>query len=206
MRKKLMMVVILASVCGLPTYSTSAEWVQLFNGTDMTGWQHVGEGSFVVEDGALKGIEGMGLLWYTRQTFGNCVIRVVYKGENDDSNSGLYIRIPERPTEPMMPVRRGHEIQIAGDHTGELFGFTKATIERSKPEGGWNLLEVTIDGPRTVVKLNRVLVTDYTEGSSKPFIDWVGDVVRPNEGYIGVQNHEPTSVYFREIAVKPLEK
>ena len=46
--------------CGSP--EPPAE--QLFNGTDLTGWRHVGRGEFVVEDGALMTSGGMGLLVY----------------------------------------------------------------------------------------------------------------------------------------------
>ena len=33
----------------------------------------------MVEDGVLRTEGGMGLLWYSREKLGNCVIRVVYK-------------------------------------------------------------------------------------------------------------------------------
>ena len=29
-----------------------------------------------------------------------------------ETNSGVYIRIPEKPTEPWMPVNKGNEVQI----------------------------------------------------------------------------------------------
>src|SRR5690242_19024788 len=59
------------------------EWWQLFDGKSLDGWEHVGPGSFVVENGTLRTEGGMGLLWYTRETFGDCVLRVVYKTTNE---------------------------------------------------------------------------------------------------------------------------
>ena len=56
--------------------------------------------------------EGMGLLWYAREKLGNCVIRVVYKTANDHSNSGVYIRIADRPADPWFAVHHGFEVQI----------------------------------------------------------------------------------------------
>jgi hypothetical protein len=53
-------------------------WTQLFNGRDLTGWQHVGEGSFAIEDGVLKTDGGMGLLWFTERRLRDGVLRVVY--------------------------------------------------------------------------------------------------------------------------------
>jgi hypothetical protein len=84
------------------------KWRSLFNGKDLDGWSHVGPGSFGVENGALKTNGGMGLLWYTREQLGNVVIRVVYRNPGG-VNSGVFIRIPEKPTEVWMPVYRGYD-------------------------------------------------------------------------------------------------
>ena len=40
----------------------------------------------------------------TLEKFGNCVIRVVYKTKKKDDNSGVFIGILQKPTEPWMPV------------------------------------------------------------------------------------------------------
>ena len=46
----------------------------MFDGKDLNGWEHVGPGRFVLEDGLLKTEGGMGLLWYKGRKFGNCTI------------------------------------------------------------------------------------------------------------------------------------
>ena len=55
------------------------EWKHIFNGKDMSGWEHVGPGHFTVEKGMLKTHGGMGLLWYAGEPIGNAVLRVVFK-------------------------------------------------------------------------------------------------------------------------------
>jgi hypothetical protein len=71
-------------------------------------------------------------------------------------------------------------------------------------------MEITLEGPRTIVFVNGVKVTDYTEGQPVPpkqfdFSPERGP--RPNEGYIGLQNHTDNDiVFFKEVAVKPLRK
>lgn len=197
----------------MPLFAQDTLWTPLFNGKNLDGWQHVGEGRFVVENGLLKTEGGMGLLWYTRQPFGNVVIRVVYRNPGG-KNSGVFIRIPEPPTEPWMPVNRGYEVQI-DDHgdayhcTGVLYSLTRARARPARP-GQWNVMEITLDGPRTMVHVNGVLVTDYTEGDPVPPKQaWYEPDrgPRPLKGYIGLQNHAPEDVvYFKEISVRPLRR
>ena len=189
-------------------------WKQLWNGKDLTNWQHVGPGRFVVENGLLKTEGGMGLLWYTPQEFGNCVIRVVYKTGKKSDNSGVFIRIPDKPTEAWMPVNRGYEVQIDDSDddyhtTGVLYSLTKA-MARPGLIGEWNTMEIMLEGPHTVVILNGARITDYTEGQpvppkTKSYEPDRGP--RPNMGYIGLQNHSDSdTVLFKEVAVRPLAK
>ena len=74
---------------------------------------------------------------------------------------------------------------------------------------GWNTLEITLEGDRTRVTVNGVLVTDYREGQAVPpkVKTWEPDRgPRPIRGYIGLQNHSDKDVvFFREVTVRPLE-
>jgi Domain of Unknown Function (DUF1080) len=190
----------------------SAQEKPLWNGKDLTGWKQVGPGQFVVEDGLLKTTGGMGLLYWTGGKVGDSVIRVVYKNEKKESNAGVFIRIPEAPTEPWMPVNKGYEVQIddASDDyhsTGVLYSLTKAKARPGKP-GEWNVLEITLDGLRTQVTVNGELVTDYTEGEAVPDkkAKWEPDRgPRPPQGFFGLQNHaDKDVVYFKEISLRPI--
>ena len=88
-------------------------WRQLFNGKDLNnGWKHVGPGSRYVKDGLTGSKGGMGLEYWSKEKFSNCVIRIVYKMEKFNSNSGVFIRIPIEPREEWMPVFYGYEVQI----------------------------------------------------------------------------------------------
>src|SRR5258707_11891548 len=145
----------------------------LFNGKNLDGWQQVGPGSFVVKDGMMNTEGGMGMLLYAREKIAHATVRVVFKLMAKESDSGVFIRIPERPTEPWMPINRGYEVEI-GDWpddyscTGVLYTFTKALARPIKLIGEWNAMDITLDGPRTVVYLNGVKVTDFTEGQPVP--------------------------------------
>jgi hypothetical protein len=189
-------------------------WKPIFNGKDMEGWQHVGPGSFVIDEGMLKTEGGMGLLWYTPDKIGNSQIKVVFKTTAPDSNSGVFIRIPEKPTEPWMPVNKGYEVQIDNKDndyhcTGVLYSLTKAMARTQKPPGEWNTMIITLQGPHTTVELNRVKITDYTEGQPVPPKRASSEPdrgLRPDSGYIGLQNHPGnTPVYFKEVEVRSLQ-
>ncbi|HEV2233544.1 MAG TPA: DUF1080 domain-containing protein [Terriglobia bacterium] len=211
--KRAFFIFILVAASGLAANVHAEEWKQIFNGKDLTGWKHVGPGGFEVKDGLLTPHGGMGLLWYTPEKIGNTVVRVVFKTEKDSSNSGVFIRIPDQPTEPWMPVNRGIEVQIDNSDddyhcTGVLYSMVKALARPQKPPGEWNTMDITIDGPHTIVVLNGVKVTDYTEGQAvPPKKKWYepNRGRRPNEGYIGLQNHSDNDiVYFKEVAIKKL--
>ena len=197
----------------------TSQWRQLFNGNDLTGWKHAGNGYMSVEDGMIRGHGGMGLLYWTAEKFGNCKIRVVFKMEKTNSNSGVFVRVPIEPLEEWMPVYYGHEIQIdnmpelSGEteyhSTGMIYSLTKPLVPgMGKPGPEWNTFEITLDGPRTIVYLNGVKVTDYTDGDPSPPRTWDFEPFhgpRPDYGYLGLQNHgEEDVVYFKEVAVKPL--
>jgi hypothetical protein len=196
----------------------------LFNGKDLTGWQHVGKGQVIVEHGLLKTVGGMGLLYYAGERFGDCVIRVVYRTTTVDDNSGIFVRIPEPPGDAWQAVHTGYEIQILenfpehytlSDHqkkfgtswhtTGAIYSMSPALATPQKPVGEWNTMEIELRGPRTIVRLNGVLVNDFVEGSTVPPREHSYEPVRgrrPDAGYIGIQNHhEPQTVLFKEITV-----
>jgi Domain of Unknown Function (DUF1080) len=195
-------------------------WKPLFNGKDLQGWKHVGPGGMVVEDGLIHTRGGMGLLYWTGGKLGNCVIRVVFRMRDANDNSGVFVRIPLEPREEWMPVHYGYEVQIDNepekshedDHhvTGALYSLTKAFARPGKPGPEWNTMEITLEGLRTVVTLNGVKVTDYTEGQAVPARKFEYEPQRgprPDAGFIGLQNHgEHDVVFFKEIAIRPLAK
>ncbi|MEN3332091.1 MAG: hypothetical protein V7641_1456 [Blastocatellia bacterium] len=200
----------------LPRQPVVDGWRQLFNGRDLDNWQHVGPGKFVVENGELRTESGMGLLWYTREQFGNCRIRVVFKTTSAASNSGVFVRIADRPKDEWFAVHHGYEVQICDSQdeyhrTGAIYSLSKSTSLASKPPGEWNVMEITLNGPRIFISLNGVAVNDFDPAQAVPprtkdFEPERG--LRPEAGYLGIQNHDDYAtgehVYFKEISVQGL--
>ena len=210
------LIIVLGVVCAA-TAATPAEWRPLFNGKDLDGWQHVGKGSMSVEGGLIETHGGMGLLYWKGGKIGNCVLRVQYKMRDHNDNSGVYVRIPVEPREPWMPVHYGYEVQIDNEPetsneddyhvTGTLYSLTKPLARPGKPGPEWNTMEITLDGPRTIVVLNGVKVTDYTEGQPVPSQRFDFEPLRgprPLVGWFGLQNHGwHDVVFFKEIWIRP---
>jgi hypothetical protein len=195
---------------------------QLFNGKDLSGWARIPrhEGApadqkpgFLVQDGLLVSIPDAPEddLWYTRQKIGNATLRVVYKVGDPSANSGIFTRIPVEPKSEDDAIDKGIEVQIqdTGDEyhcTGVLYSMTKAKARPYKPAGEWNTLEIAMKGPRTIVKLNGVVVTDYDGHSPVPPKKGKYEPERgprPDTGYIAIQHHGgKDTVWFKEIALE----
>ncbi len=203
---------------------TGALWaaeVPLFNGKDLSGWaripRHVdapaGEKpGLVVRDGLLVSIPDAPEddLWYTREKIGNATLRIVYKVSAPAANSGIFIRIPESPKSEDDAINKGIEVQIqdSGDPyhcTGVLYSMTQAKARPYRPAGEWNTLEITMQGPRTTVKLNGEVVTDYDGVAPVPPKNGQYEPdrgPRPDSGYIAVQHHGGAeTVWFREVTL-----
>jgi hypothetical protein len=206
-----------ASLLVLPACAADA-WRPLFNGKNLDGWAVAdagGKPAFTVEDGAIRTQPGNGILWYTREKIGNATVRVVYKMSRPEANSGIFIRIPAEPTDEWFSVNHGIEVQIDDrdndwHSTGVLYSMTRAKARPSKPAGEWNTMDITLDGLRTIVKLNGVLVTDYDGVSPVPpkAQPWEPERgPRPESGYLALQHHDDNAVIcFREISVLPLKR
>lgn len=209
-------VLILSLLFGIPAFAEGRK--QLFNGKNMQGWKFVpraeGDTGFSVSEGTIQTGGAKGMLLYAGDKIGNATIRVVYKMSNPKGNSGVFIRIPMIPDSETYAIHHGIEVQIDDQDdewhcTGTLYSMTKALARASKPAPEWNTMEITLDGLRTIVHVNGVLVTDYdgigaVPERKKQFEPERGP--RPEIGYIALQNHDPTAVVsFKEISLEPLK-
>jgi hypothetical protein len=205
---------VLAMLACLPLFGADA-FRPLFDGKTLDGWTMTGPGKFVIEEGLMKTTGGMGLLYYDKEKFGDATLRVVFKTTGPRDNSGVVIRLPEKPSDPWYGVHNGYEVQIdgAGDDwhsTGAIYSLSKVTSRQQKTQGDWNTMDIELRGPVTRIFVNGVLVNEYKDGQPVPERkQWYEPVrgPRPNTGYVGLQNHDSNStVYFKEVSVGPLKK
>jgi len=122
----------------------------------------------------------------------------------------------EREEGPWYAVHHGYEVQIsdAGDpfhRTGAIYSLAPSGAE-PKPAGEWRTMIITLDGSKILVDLDGQRTTTFepTGFNLPPRKQWFEpkrEPVRPEAGYLGLQNHDPGDiVWFKEVSVRALPK
>jgi hypothetical protein len=178
-------------------------WQSLFDGKTLTGWHQVGDGEWVIEDGAIVGKTQTAAKLYgllvSDKKYKN--LRVKFTFKSLEGNSGFYVRGHiEQPD-------HAHGLQIEVDprnNTGGIYeSYGRAWI--SKPDEAivkkayqlddWNEMEILADGGHVVTWLNG---TKISELDNDP-------VVEP--GHLIMQMHSGNKllVKFKDIQISPLD-
>ncbi|HMJ88977.1 MAG TPA: DUF1080 domain-containing protein [Candidatus Acidoferrum sp.] len=101
-------------------------------------WMHVGWGGFVVDDGALRtdpATNGLGLLVFKTERFGNCQVRVVFKTKEAKCNSGVYVRLADGILDQVGKPGAAFDRNATGKISTESMEKVKESGERD--EGPW---------------------------------------------------------------------
>jgi hypothetical protein len=182
----------------LLNFSAQAQWVELFNGRDLTGWKATeNPNSFQVKDGELR-IEGpRGHLFYEgpvgNHTFTNFEVKALIKTQ-EGANSGLFICTAFQDTG--WPSQ-GYEIQVNNSHTdwrrtASLYGIVD-TAEKLVHDEEWFELHVKVERNHVTTKINGRTVVDYEEPAEKK---------RIQPGTIAIQAHDPKSrIAYKSVQV-----
>jgi hypothetical protein len=127
-------------------------------------------------------------------------------------NSGVLLRVNGEPR----VIPRAIEAQLRSGDAGDLYGFWGMTIDgdparrrekkgdpvlgdmvgfvkagaAEKPEGEWNVYDITVDGPSIVVLVNGKKVNEVRDATAVP-------------GRIGLQS-EGGEIHFRKVELTPI--
>ena len=164
-------------------------------------WTQCGPGRFAVTSGVAKAEGGMGLWWYAGRQFTNFVLRGEFVQEQMIADSGVFVRFPNPGKDPWIAVKQGHEMEIGDPNpekptwrTGSIYPFKASTQPNTKPVGQWNEFEMVCLGHDYSVRINKKLVTTWTDPTQRSAV-----------GYIGLQNYnDGKTVRFRNLRVKDL--
>jgi hypothetical protein len=186
----------------------------VFNGKDFDGWAGPLE-NYEVLDGAIVCKKGKGGNIYTKEEYGDHVIRLEYKLP-PGGNNGLAIRYPggavHAATQAMC------ELQILDDtatryakldprqFNGSAYGMVAAHRGYLRPVGEWNFLEVTAKGHRLTAELNGTRVLDADISKVTEFKDKKDHPGQTRlRGHFGFAGHNDP-VAFRNIRIKEIDE
>lgn len=191
----------------------SNQEIELFNGRDLSGWEH-----FLVDDGAkMEDVwsVGDGILvckgeprghLHTDRDYEDYRLVVEWRWPEEPGNSGVLMRITGEPA--MLP--NSVEAQLQSGNAGDMYGFQGfkiggdpdrlseisigwrlGKIEGNENDPGeWNRYEITVQGDQITLVVNGKTVNQAT-----------GCDVRP--GRIGLQS-EGGVIHFRTVTLTPL--
>ena len=180
------------------------QWVQLFNGKDLTNWVEVGKEKWTVEDGTIHGQGVTNAYGYlrTEKRYKDFWLSIRFKCEAD-GNSGVYIHTEFK--EGTVDVSQGKQFEIdrvLNHHTGGLYGEGRGWMAWPAPElelvirpTDWNEMLMKVEGNHYVAILNGIEVLNFTDPVQKSF-----------DGYIALQLHSGGlgNMRFKDILVRDM--
>lgn len=193
------------------------EWIELFNGKDLTGWwANDNPETFKVENGLIVAEGPNCHLFYTGEymkgVFRNFEMKVMVMTE-PGSNSGIVFHTQEQEYGPLL---RGYEIQINNSYerpgdfqelkkTGSIYGI-RNVYYNTVNDNEWFELYFKVVENRCEVYVNGVKVVDYVQPHD-PYRPKNDKLKVFSAGRIALQGHdEQSKVYFKSIKIKPLPK
>lgn len=183
----------------------SGEWVSLFDGKTMSGWEFKdlrpeGGGKWTVEDGAIVGSGPPSMLYSPKGDYKNFKVRAEIQ-INDKGNSGFYFRAKNDGS-----FASGYEAQVDATHadpirTGSLYGFCHVYRQLHKP-GEWFTYELEVkDG----VWRGRPMTSIRISVNGEELFDYMDFNQTHKSGHFAFQGHDPGStVKIRKIEVMEL--
>ena len=189
----------------------------IFEGTRFSDWKtNTGKPlpeSNIQSDG-LNPHKSGGYLVVNEKPRGNFVLEFDYK-LSKGCNSGVFLRVGDLKN----PVTTGIEVALddtkgKGMHDpGAFYDLLAPRMNTQKPQGEWNHMSITAEGPTIEVVLNgesvnRINLDEWTEpgkrldGSKHKF---TGVTVKdlPRSGYLGFQDHG-ADCWYKSIKIKNL--
>lgn len=208
--------VFLGALAAAPLISAADGWVDLFDGKSLAGWRP-GENpsSWQVADGLLTAQGAPSHLFYTgpvnQAVFRNFELELEVRTRRV-SASGVYFHTAFQ--ESGLPVK-GFEIQVNNvdpgegafrdrEKTGSLRGL-RGVYKQLQAEDQWFKLNALVRGKNVQIRLNGVLVVDYTEPTPPVIPSGLATGRYLDKGTFALECHDDGSrVFFRNIRVRPL--
>ncbi|WCJ61103.1 DUF1080 domain-containing protein [Fontisphaera persica] len=183
---------ILGLCLGLAVWNAQAaagQWVNLFNGKDLTGWIAVHDIKPEVVEGNLQIHKGMGWLRLEKQ-YKDFILEFEWRAYDEDYDSGIYMRAP-LDGKPWPDA--GFQVNLRYNALGALVKNRKTIVPAETPKlpiNKWHKMRIEVRGNKA-----KLFINDEA--------NWETDLVDRPEGYIGIQV-EDKKFDFRNIRIMEL--
>jgi hypothetical protein len=184
----------------------------IFNGRDFAGWEGPIE-NYEVKNGTVVCKPGKGGTIYTKEEYGDFVVRLEFKVPSG-GNNGLALRYPGKGDTAYVGMC---ELQVLDDNYdkvkgkvdprqvhGSAYGMVGAQRGYHHPVGEWNFQEVTVQGSKIKVELNGTVILDTDLSKVTEFM---ANSPHPGKdrttGHFGFAGHNDP-VAFRNVRIKKL--
>jgi hypothetical protein len=186
----------------------------VFNGKDFTGWDGPLD-NYEIKDEAIVCKPGKGGTIYTKEEFGDFIVRLEFKIP-PGGNNGLAIRYPGEGDTAYVGMC---ELQVLDDNYekvtgqqidprqahGSAYGMVAAARGYQRPYNEWNYQEVTVIGPKIKVELNGFIILNCDLSKVTSFLDNKAHPGKDRKsGHFGFAGHNDP-VMFRNISIKRLD-
>lgn len=183
---------VLLGACGSEPKPDADGWLTLFNGSDLSSWNVLGDGNWRVEDGAITADQSsQASFLVSDMSFDDFEIELEF-WVNTEANSGVFIRCADPAA---VDEASCYEVNIFDTRPDQTYR-TGAIMNVAEPSqfvytgGQWNRFHITADGNRLKVVLN-----------GRDMVDVEDSLL--SAGPIALQ-HGSGTVRFRNVRVRQL--
>ena len=183
----------------------------LFDGKSLAGWAGATD-NYEVKDGAIMCKPGKGGVLHAEKPYADFVARVEFRLP-PGGNNGLAVRYPGKGDTAYVGMC---EVQILDNdakkyakldprqYCGSVYGMIPAARGYLRAVGEWNVMQLTVVGPKITVELNGNVITN---GDVSKVTDYMAKSPHPGkdrtEGFFGFAGHSDP-VEFRNVSIKSL--
>lgn len=158
---------LLAGAAATVPASASAQamgWTTLFDGSDLDGWEVLGNANWELGDGAVSADEGSGFL-LTEESYGDFEFSVEF-WVDEPANSGIFIRCQDPEAVRDTNCYEVNIYDTRADQTYRTGGIVHIAAPTAIIDAGgqWNSYLIRAEGSRLVVTLNGTEVVDVEDG------------------------------------------
>jgi len=147
--------------------ASSDAWQVLFDGSDLSRWNVVGDANWEIVDGAVRADSSTGNSFLVSDVdYGDFDLSVEFF-VSVDANSGVFLRCRDPE---VIGAESCYEVNIYDTRPDQTYR-TGSVVDYAEPAafvytgGRWNTFEISAHGPRIQVTLNGVMMVDMEDST-----------------------------------------